>query len=228
MIDIVVSVDLRSKFGQARNQGPRPTCLAFAASDTHAGLRAGWVPLSCEYAFYHAQRRAGRPASKGALLSSMLDTLRKDGQPKESGWPYLRETPADPASWVPPGAVGQLFGRAGENANASIEDMIRELNGGRPVIVLLTLSRSFFNPAGQGVIHPAPGETPEPERRHAVIAVGHGKVDAHRAVLVRNSWGERWGDSGYGWLTEAFLGPRLFAAAKLTEEVDVSARPAAA
>jgi hypothetical protein len=61
-----------------------------------------------------------------------------------------------------------------------------------------------------------------------VIAVGHGQVDGHRAILIRNSWGERWGDGGHGWLTEAFLGPRLFAAAKLTEEVDVSARAAAA
>jgi hypothetical protein len=227
MIDIIVSVDLRPEFGPARNQGSRPTCLAFAASDTHAGLRAGWNPLSCEYAFYHAQRRAGRPASKGAVLSSMLEALRKDGQPEESGWPYLRETPADPAAWIPPGAVGTLFGRAGEKARASIDDVIRELNGGRPVIILLTLSRSFFMPA-QGIIHPAPGETPEPQRRHAVIAVGHGRVDAHRAVLVRNSWGQRWGEGGYGWLTEVFLGPRLFAAAKLTEEVDVSAHSAAA
>ncbi len=228
MIDIVASVDLRSKFGRARDQGPRPTCLAFAASDAHAGMRAGWVPLSCEYAFYHAQRRAARSASQGALLSSMLDALRHDGQPEESGWPYLRETPADPASWVPPGSVGRLFGRAGEKASASINEVVRELDGGWPVILLLTLSLSFFSPAPHGLIHPAPNETPEPQRRHAVVAVGHGRVDAHRAILVRNSWGERWGDAGYGWLTETFLGPRLFAAAKLTEEVDVSADPAAA
>jgi hypothetical protein len=76
---ITVSVDLRPLFGPARNQGPRPTCLAFAASDAHAALRSGWAPLSCEYAFYHAQRRAGRPPSKGALLSSMLDAPRQDG-----------------------------------------------------------------------------------------------------------------------------------------------------
>jgi hypothetical protein len=228
MIDIVRSVDLRLEFGTVRNQGPRPTCLAFAVSDAHAALRTGWIPLSCEYAFYHAQRRVGRPPSRGALLSSMLEALRKDGQPEEGGWPYLPTTPADPASWVPPNAVGALFGRAGEKARASINHVIQELNDRRPVIILLALSRSFFNPAPQGVIHPGPGETPEPERRHAVIAVGHGKIDAHRAVLIRNSWGERWGDGGYGWLTEAFLGPRLFAAAKLTEEVNVSARPVAA
>ena len=78
--------------------------MAFAASDTHAALRTGWVPLSCEYAFYQAQRRAGRPPSTGALLSSMLDAVREDGQPEESGWPYLPTTPADVDSWA---ATGQ-------------------------------------------------------------------------------------------------------------------------
>jgi hypothetical protein len=113
MNDIVVSVDLRSEFGPVRDQGPRPTCLAFAASDVHAGLRPGWVSLSCEYAFYHSQRRAGRPPSRGALLSSTLDALREDGQPEEIGWPYLPATPTDPASWAPPATVGTLFGYGG-------------------------------------------------------------------------------------------------------------------
>jgi hypothetical protein len=124
---------------------------------------------------------------------------------------------------MPPASVGALFGRAGQKAGASIDQLIHELESGRSIIILLTLSQAFYKPAAQGVIHPAVGEAPQPERRHAVIAVGHGKVDEHRAILVRNSWGER-----YGWLTEPFLEPRLFAAATLTEEVDVSARSAAA
>jgi C1A family cysteine protease len=77
------------------------------------------------------------------------------------------------------------------------------------------------------VINPTEGEAPEPARRHAVVAVGHGTVDRQKALLVRNGWGARWGDAGYAWLTEQFLRPRMFAAATLMEEVDVSARSAA-
>ncbi len=228
MNDIVVSIDLRSRFGPARNQGPRPTCMAFAASDTHAGLRTGWVPLSCEYAFYQAQRRAGRPPSTGALLSSMLEALREDGQPEEGGWPYLATPPADAVSWRPPAEVGALFGRNGEKVVHGLDRVIGELDQGRPVILLLTLSRAFYARHPQGVVDPAAGETPEPQRRHAVIAVGHGTVDGQRSILVRNSWGPTWGDAGYGWLTQRFLTPRIFAAALLLEEVDVFARSAAA
>ena len=60
MTDIAVECDLGSLFGDVRDQGDRPTCLAFAASDAHAALRAGWEPLSCEYAFYQAQRRSNK------------------------------------------------------------------------------------------------------------------------------------------------------------------------
>ena len=140
MNDIAVAVDLRPSFGAARDQGPRPTCLAFAASDAHAGLRPGWTPLSCEFAFCHAQRRAGRSPGQGALLPAMLETLRKDGQPTETGWPYLTAVPPDLASWTPPAAVGVLFGRDGKRTTASVDDVIAKLDAGRPVIVLLMLS----------------------------------------------------------------------------------------
>ena len=53
-MNINIISDLRHLFGDVRDQGDRPTCLAFATSDAHAGVRPGWVPLSCEYVFYHA------------------------------------------------------------------------------------------------------------------------------------------------------------------------------
>jgi hypothetical protein len=225
---ITVSADLRSLFGPARDQGPRPTCLAFAASDAHAALRDGWAPLSCEYAFFRAQRRAGRPPETGALLPSMLEALQQDGQPEESGWPYLPAMPIDATSWTPPAEVGPLFGRAGERSRPLIDQLVAELDQGRPVIVLLMLSRAFYSPRPQAVVDLAPGEPPNPARRHAVVAFAHGAVDGQRAILVRNSWGPRWGEAGCAWLTESFLGPRMFAAATLMEEVDVSAHSAAA
>jgi hypothetical protein len=121
-----------------------------------------------------------------------------------------------------------LFARAGTVQSCGIDALVGELDHGRPIILLLMLSRSFYTPAAEAVVRPAPREAPEPARRHAVLAVAHGSVDGERAILVRNSWGLGWGGAGHAWLTETFMAPRLFGAALLTENIDVSARSDAA
>jgi Papain family cysteine protease len=224
---IEIATDLRGLFGAVRDQGSRPTCLAFAASDTHAGLRDGWTALSCEFAFYHAQRRAGRPPTHGALLKPMLEALCQDGQPGEDGWPYLTVIPSDHSQWTPPATVGALFGRAGMTGAPELDLIISTLDSQRPLMVLTKLSQSFYKPDADGVVHPIPGEQPNPSLRHAVVAVGHGTVDRQTAILVRNSWGASWGVDGHAWLTEAFLKPRIFGTAILMEDVNVSCHSSA-
>ena len=211
--------DMRSRYGPARNQGTRPTCLAFAASDTHAAARGAWFPLSCEFVFYHAQRRGNRSPHEGALLSLVLQALKEDGQPAENGWPYLSSLPAALSSWKPPASVGPVYRRLGEIATSSVEEIVRVLEEDRPALIVSMLSDSFYLPGPDGVIDSVPGDGPDPTRRHAVVAVGHGKRNGERLILVRNSWGEEWGIGGYGWLTESFLRPRLTRVAVLTTEV---------
>src|SRR5689334_5509985 len=99
MSGVVVLHDLRHRLGPPRDQGSRPTCLAFAVSDTHAALREGWEPLSCEYLHYHAVHRAGSGPGDGAKPSVILAAVENDGQPAEVGWPYLAKTPAA-ANWL--------------------------------------------------------------------------------------------------------------------------------
>jgi hypothetical protein len=226
-MSLVVAVDLRAQFGPVRDQGDRPTCLAFAASDAHAALRPGWTQLSCEFAFYHAQRRGGRPPTRGALLSLMLATLREDGQPVEADWPYLEALPDDLGDYGPPATVG-VFRRNGELRPSGIAEIIAQLDAGRPALVLLMLSSSFDLAGPDGIVQTPAAEAPDRTRRHAMIAVGHGTFNGAPAILVRNSWGDDWGQAGHGWLPEAYLAPRLTAVALLMENIDVPAKDLAA
>ena len=215
-------------FGPIRDQGQRYTCLAFATSDVHAALRGTWSALSCEYLFYQAQRRANRKPTEGALLSSTLDAIRDDGQPHETGWPYLTNLPADISQWVPPAGLSPVFRRAGETGKHTVDAIIQELDQGRLLIVLLRLSWSFDWVQPDGIVDQAVGEKPDLNRRHAVIAVGHGDVNGQRAVIIRNSWGDGWGAAGYGYLTEKYLVPRVFQLAILKEDLSAPGNSIAA
>lgn len=221
MTGIEEAQNLEILFGSVRDQGERPTCLAFAASDLHAGLRDGWKPLSCEFLYYHAQRRASRPPTLGATLSSTLDALRYDGQPSEEGWPYLTVIPAKIEQWQPPEDVGEVYYRAGCSRQEEMDELFTLLEAGRPLLILFYLSTSFYRVGKSGLVDPSAGEQPDFARRHAVVAVGHGVCQGERVVLVRNSWGCEWGRDGLAWLTEAFLQPRLFGLAVLKEKDDV-------
>ncbi len=225
---IVIKKDLRALFGAVRNQGQRPTCLAFAASDTHAALRNPWDPLSCEYLFFHAQQRAGRPNHVGALLKTALEVLRDEGQPREASWAYLPKIPPAPYVWQPPNGISPLFRRNGQSVSSAFGTIVSELDKDRPVIVLTRLSHSFYVPDANGIVDPPGTEIPDPTRRHAVVAVGHGEVNKQPAILIRNSWGPKWATQGYGWLTENFLKPRVYAIAILMEDLSVSTTSAAA
>lgn len=197
-------------------------------SDAHAALRGGWKPLSCEFAFFHAQKRAGRSPLGGAFLDDILSTLREDGQPVEEDWPYLTNLPTDLSLYCAPISVGECFGRNSELQPRDVDRLFISLDSGAPAIVLAVLTRSYFNPPSNGIIRHVEGEAVFPTPRHAMVAVGHGTAFGEKVVLVRNSWGTGWGLAGYCWLTERYLNEHMFGLAILKEDCDVSRSTAAA
>lgn len=152
----------------------------------------------------------------------MLSAIEESGQPIEEKWAYLPAIPADLSQWVPPNGISELFHRRHKLLPATVDMIRNSLNRGSPVLLVAMLSNSFFAPSAPGVVDAHAEELPDPNLMHALVAVGHGKVNGQPALLIRNSWGTAWGIDGHAWLTDIYLKPSLVAAACLTEKCDVS------
>jgi len=206
MSAILILRDFRNLFGPARDQGTRQTCLAFAMSDAHAAaIGEPWVPLSCEYLFYHAKQRDGTPPTTGTTVANSRAALEHDGQPAETGWPYARSVAA--ATWRPPANVGTLFRRTSEVRGASFDVLWAALEEGGPALLIMSLSDAFYVPSKDGVVDST--EIDSPTVQHAVLAVGLGHQQGVRFILVRNSWGPYWGMGGHAWLSERYVSRRI-------------------
>ena len=130
-MSIDISVDLRGKFAAARNQGRRPTCMAFAASDTHSFAHATTNYFSTEFAHYSAvKRRTPLDPKRGVPMPLMIDSIRDDGQPPEEVWPYLTDVPSPLSSWQPPTPCAPLFRHAIRTQATDLSSIFSALDAG--------------------------------------------------------------------------------------------------
>lgn len=225
-MEVAIESDVRARFGTARDQGERPTCLVFAASDVHASLRQPWVPLSCEYLFFHAQRRAKRSMHDAATVGGVHDALQLDGQPREERWPYSLVAPRSAVDWKPPSDVGPLLKCVGTRGRAAVDALVAKLRSGEPCVVLLQICEAFFEATPKAPIRLRVPNPSTVSARHAVVAVALAKVNGDECVLVRNSWGEGWCDRGHAWVSATYLEQRVFGLGTFKETTDVSGDPA--
>jgi hypothetical protein len=210
MIDQVL-LDLRSVLLPVRDQGPRPTCLAYAVSAAHEHARRTGEYLSPEYLHFFSDPTNPLGARS---IDQVAKALQDDGQSEEADCPYLTAGPH--SGWQPANGV-PVFRYSSEPKMANATTVERLVRRGSVAVLGISLSESFFVPHAPWVIS-SHGSI---RGLHAVACVGLGYCRGDRVFLVRNSWGTDWGDAGYAWLDEDFLTQHLQGVLLLTHEINL-------
>lgn len=203
-----IDTDLRAMLGPARDQGERPTCVAFAATAAHEARRGAPDFLSVEYLFFKGVQRSHKDPTRGLSPAAIAEALEHDGQPKEGTWPYAPQHPT--GVWQPPAAAVVHQAKIVWTPR-TLGGIRRSLGASCPVVLALDLTKSFYTPDALSRVRGKAGE--KMLARHAVLAVGSAQDGGDRYLLVRNSWGLAWGDQGHAWLHDDYTTTHLLTTA---------------
>jgi len=214
-------VDLRPHCPPVFNQGLIGSCTANAIAGAFEFdlIKQGLHDFTPSRLFIYWNERAIEGTTgtdSGAQIRDGIKVIANLGVPDETLWPY-DDTPAGYDGSFPPSSRAAqrppdtVFAAAKRNEALRYRRVTQDVNhlraaiaSGFPVVFGFTVFESFEGPdvAATGV-----AQLPEPDEQviggHAVVLVGYDDHD--RTFIVRNSWGDGWGQSGYFTLPYAYV-----------------------
>jgi C1A family cysteine protease len=199
--------DLSGDLPAPGNQGKQGSCVAWATGyaartyylkhDYSADVTQASNILSPAY-IYNSLRETRGDCSDGTSISAALKLLTTSG-----GVP-LNQLPYDPSQCLtlpPPEVLARYSDRfrikGYKRVDGQVEDDVKgQIYSGNPVIFAIDIPAEFEH-YHSGVIDSV--EDRGINYGHAMVIVGYD--DTRQAYHFINSWGTRWGERGFGWLS---------------------------
>ncbi len=203
-------VDLRPLMTSVEDQKQTNSCSANATAGAYEYLMKRHLgdasyDVSRMFMYFNGRAVASEAITDdGAALSDVIQGLQQAGACSEETWPFDEDKVNDEPD-------EQAFAEAKQFLVEDVHQIPTELAAwktalamGNPIIFGLKLFGSFDKQRKPGLV-PAPSAA-EAQRAshggHAMLCVGYS--DADKVFIVRNSWGESWGDEGYCYIPYAY------------------------
>lgn len=219
---LFVKVDLRSKCPPVYNQGSLGSCTANAIGaayefdqinhHTQSFQSKPFIP-SRLFIYYNERAKEGTiPNDDGAAIEDGVKSVATQGVCPETMWPY------DISKFtIKPPMSAYVFAKEYRvtkfcKLNQNAKQLKTCLGNGYPIVFGMTVYESMQSDAtAQTGMVPMPAASEQSLGGHAVLIVGYddNKVyddtGAKGVFVVRNSWGESWGDKGYFYLPQPYV-----------------------
>ncbi|HOO77421.1 MAG TPA: C1 family peptidase [bacterium] len=192
-------IDYASRMSPVRDQGEEGTCVGFAAvvgvkeyqeKKEHGTL----IELSPRYLYAACKREDGIPHQEGTYPRTAMKILSEKGVCREDCWPYRPYQSDAPCGEADAQAASYRIGTYVRLSGPA--EMERSLAVNGPFLAGVEVFPEWFDAPG-GLI-PDPADGSGPLGGHAVCVVGYSREG--RYFKFKNSWGESWGERGYGCL----------------------------
>jgi C1A family cysteine protease len=206
--DLPEAIDLRDLCSKVEDQGRLGSCTGNAIVGALELLenreRGRFQDLSRLFVYYcerEYEHTTGQDA--GALIRDGMKVIKRKGVCLEALWPYHTTAairrPSDAAY---ADAATRTFSEY--RSIRSFHAMKACLASRTPFVFGFVCFPSLQSAAvaRTGII-PMPRRDEKPEGGHAVLCVGYNDHAQH--MIVRNSWGPRWGDHGYCYMPYDYI-----------------------
>ena len=188
-----VSVDWRTKGAvtPVKNQGHCGSCWSFSATGAMEGayfIKNGKLLSLSEQELVDCSGSFGNMGCNGGVMDNAFEFALEDGMCSEAEEPYhARGARCEKCDSV------ASFEGCYDVPNNDEESLMKAV-AQQPVSVAIEADHNVFMFYQGGIIDDVDcGESLD----HGVLAVGYGEENGKKFWIVKNSWGEEWGENGY-------------------------------
>lgn len=217
-LKIKQTVDLRKFFNPVKNQLEVGSCTSFAAVAMYEAMMnqaniEGDTDMSPAYLFYYSNIITGRPEG-GSNFHEQFEVLGTHGVCYEQLYAYdINSLSAQPSEAAEEDAKNHrvlsakqipLFNSSdkSDTLKRNHTQLTSALSEGYPIGISLKLFEDFGK-KGAFILHPDDTPNAKEEGRHAMVIVGYSEENDF--YIVRNSWGEGFGENGYCYIPTAYI-----------------------